>query len=192
MVINRNKSLLFKQIIKKNTFKLYNVGEGVLLSKRFEILVEDYIYFKTKLHFNKIGSEYFKNVKNADLSDYDINFVNLYRNGIFSFYDNDYKMSDLYIINGIKDNHNVNYLISFKNPEYSILTKEIIIGFERKKIISFSLTSCFYEIYLLCKEVGLYSENSIKINDKNIDRVIVLLNKSSLEKHSKVPETIYS
>ena len=155
MVINRKASLLFKQIIEKNAFSLYPVGEGVLLSKKFETLVEDSIYIKTKLRFNKISFDYYKKVQNADLSSYDIDFVNLYRNGIVVFYGNEYKLSDLYIISGLKNNLNVNYLISFKNANYSILTKENIVDFVRKEIISFSLTLSFYNIYLLCKELGL-------------------------------------
>ena len=191
MVINRKASLLFKQIIEKNAFSLYPVGEGVLLSKKFETLVEDSIYIKTKLRFNKISFDYYKKVQNADLSSYDTDFVNLYRNGIVVFYGNEYKLSDLYIISGLKNNLNVNYLISFKNADYSILTKENIVDFVRKEIISFSLTLSFYNIYLLCKELGLYSNNSITINDKNLDNVLEIIKKSNLEKHSKVPETYY-
>ena len=191
MVINRKASLLFKQIIEKNAFSLYPVGEGVLLSKKFETLVEDSIYIKTKLRFNKISFDYYKKVQNADLSSYDTDFVNLYRNGIVVFYGNEYKLSDLYIISGLKNNLNVNYLISFKNANYSILTKENIVDFVRKEIISFSLTLSFYNIYLLCKELGLYSNNSITINDKNLDNVLEIIKKSNLEKHSKVPETYY-
>ena len=191
MVINRKASLLFKQIIEKNAFSFYPVGEGVLLSKKFETLVEDSIYIKTKLRFNKISFDYYKKVQNADLSSYDTDFVNLYRNGIVVFYGNEYKLSDLYIISGLKNNLNVNYLISFKNANYSILTKENIVDFVRKEIISFSLTLSFYNIYLLCKELGLYSNNSITINDKNLDNVLEIIKKSNLEKHSKVPETYY-
>lgn len=191
MVINRKASLLFKQIIEKNAFSLYPVGEGVLLSKKFETLVEDSIYIKTKLRFNKISFDYYKKVQNADLSSYDTDFVNLYRNGIVVFYGNEYKLSDLYIISGLKNNLNVNYLISFKNANYSILTKENIVDFVRKEIVSFSLTLSFYNIYLLCKELGLYSNNSITINDKNLDNVLEIIKKSNLEKHSKVPETYY-
>ena len=191
MVINRKASLLFKQIIEKNAFSLYPVGEGVLLSKKFETLVEDSIYIKTKLRFNKISFDYYKKVQNADLSSYDTDFVNLYRNGIVVFYGNEYKLSDLYIISGLKNNLNVNYLISFKNANYSILTKENIVDFVRKEIISFSLTLSFYNIYLLCKELGLYSNNSITINDKNLNNDLKIIKKSNLEKHSKVPETYY-
>ena len=191
MVINRKASLLFKQIIEKNAFSLYPVGEGVLLSKKFETLVEDSIYIKTKLRFNKISFDYYKKVQNADLSSYDTDFVNLYRNGIVVFYGNEYKLSDLYIISGLKNNLNVNYFISFKNATYSILTKENIVDFVRKEIVSFSLTLSFYNIYLLCKELGLYSNNSITINDKNLDNVLEIIKKSNLEKHSKVPETYY-
>ena len=191
MVINRKASLLFKQKKEKNAFSFYPVGEGVLLSKKFETLVEDSIYIKTKLRFNKISFDYYKKVQNADLSSYDTDFVNLYRNGIVVFYGNEYKLSDLYIISGLKNNLNVNYLISFKNANYSILTKENIVDFVRKEIISFSLTLSFYNIYLLCKELGLYSNNSITINDKNLDNVLEIIKKSNLEKHSKVPETYY-
>ena len=126
-------------------------------------------------------------LSNVDMSDYDINFVDLYRNGSIVIDEISYNIDDLFIEIGQENNIKRILLISCNNSEYDILTKTVKSNFVRESINLLKKTQVFYQLYEENKEN--FQNNCLSIEDKN--KLIQLIYSFDGELHDKTPEMAY-
>ena len=141
------------------------------------------------IEYHSKQMEYLNYIRNADMSQYDINFVNLYREGKIVIKGKNYNTKDLYIELGTENGKNKILLIYYKNPNEDILTGEIKKDFKRNDLFLFYNSMCFYQIYSMYK--SKIENNTLIIPDDNMDKIknIIYIFNGSI--HNGTPETEY-
>ena len=144
---------------------------------------------KSHIDHDRRQIEYYDYLENADLSYYDEDFVNFYREGIIKINNIEYSVNDLYLEFGINGDVEKKLLIYYKYPNNDIITAESKDGFRRTAVMLFKDTYCFYEIYLLYKDLIL--DNYLTIDEYNIDTILTKIKEYDGSIHVEVPETSY-
>lgn len=140
----------------------------------------------TDLGKQNIEIQYLENVKNANLDEFDINFVLFYRNGIVSINDEEYQINRLFIETGYDDNNDFyTCLVSSTKQTVDLISNSTKPITKRESVKPFKNTIFCYDVF---------SSNDFNIEDNiltiNTDLNEILLN-SSIEDHDLVPETFY-
>ena len=134
--------------------------------------------------------DFYQYLSEVDMANYDINFVNLYRDGKIIIDDQIYEIKDLFIETGYENNEKRILLVSCHNPNYDLLTQtNKADSFEREEILSFRKSLCFYQLY---EDNKLNLENNIlKIeNAKKLEMTKIIYSFDG-EIQKETPETAY-
>ncbi len=193
MIIDKNKSKSFVSF-KNLNLNLNDEGNNVKVSRMFLYIYQRMKRDKARVKIAKIKGEYFKRLDNADMSLFDDEFVNLYRNGVVEVKDTSmsYEMKLLYICTGVQNKENRIHLISFKDYGTDAITGNKIENFEKKDTFPFRQSTCFYEIYKVCRSHGLIEKNKLIITHDILKDVFAIFATFDGSKHNKVPELYYA
>ena len=131
--------------------------------------------------------EYYDRVLKADMSNYDIKFVDFYRFGKIIINNKEHILDDLYIEIGMVNNIEKNYLIDYHEPNTDLITNEIKNNYKRKKISILKDTMCLYQIYQLFKEK--LNGNLMTISDEDKEKIKNIIYSYNGQMHDKTPET---
>ena len=141
------------------------------------------------MEYHAAKSKYYNYVANADMSQYDSKFVNLYRDGKIVIRGHSYNVKDLYIETGLENNQSKKLLVYYKEPNVDILTKEIKRNFSRTDLFLFYNSTCFYQIYSIYKDK--VQDNILTIPDSDIEKMKNLIYSFNGAFHNATPETVY-
>lgn len=130
---------------------------------------------------------YLEAVKNEDMTNYDIKFVDFYRNGKIIIKNKEYSNSELYIMLGEKDNKNKIMLLSNENIMMDIFSGESYSGYKKIHFLNFRKSLCFYDIYKVYKDKIV--DNVLIIGNDIYKDFINRLDKFDGKIHMEVPET---
>jgi len=206
MKINREKSISFKHVISIGLVGLILVNPLIKMSpsiinkvkaastKPLKTVEEQYdALFEGQKGQEQRDYDYFTNVHNADLSEYDEDFLNFYDNGLIVIegIEEPIKIKQLIIIskdiNGTTESH----VVSYKNMTYDIFNNCDITEFDRDYLMDFMNSNCFYNFYLACKENNYIKDNVVYINDENREILSTTINTYDKTMHDKAPQTYY-
>lgn len=196
MKINREKS---KKMIKVASTLILagmlSIGNNVALATSFEGYFESPqdSYLENHFDMQKRKVDYLRALENADVSCFDSDFVKLYREGkiLVSEREKEYDVSDLYIINGKQNDSDKIFLVSYEEGNVDIVTGDVINDFVREGIMLFKNSSCFYQIYQLCSDVGIASNGVIDISKVDKSEISSIISEFDGMMHDNVPETMY-
>lgn len=191
MKINREKSLEFVSVSQRGNLNLTPVGNGVSLIKNFKIKYDNAIADKGRLMAYRENRRYNRAIKEAKMSDFDESFVNLCQKGTINFFGKEYPISELFVYSGNIGEKKVNVLASYKHEDNELLYNESIEGINKDTIMILRQARCFYEMYLLCREKGLYENGKLYITKEVVDEINSFVQKYKTERHDKTPETYY-
>ena len=192
-VINKEKSSKFKSIRKMNKLLLIPIGSNVCVNNKIEYKQKNAEYDKGRLIAANSRYNYFINVRDADLSKYDPDFVELFRKGGIVFFDKELPIKHLVVIHGTLDGKTFNYIdYLYEKTVYDQLTRKEISNFERDSVIPLQWTKFFYDLYLLCKEKGAFKDNKLFITEENKNDVLKLFEDIDINAHHEnTPEAYY-
>jgi len=131
--------------------------------------------------------KYLEAVKNEDMSNYDIQFVNFYRDGKILINNKEYNNSELYIMLGERDNKKKIMLLSNDNIMMDIFSGESYRGYKKIHFLNFRKSLCFYEIYKIYNNKIM--NNMLIIDDYLYKDFLGDLYKFDGKIHMEVPET---
>ena len=114
---------------------------NITITPNFISLIKNDQYLDTHFGGQQKAIEYYTNVHNADLSKYDINFVEFYRNGIISSYGVEYPLSEIYLMEGKQNGITKIFLVSSNNPSIDLINNQAIENFERESVYLFKKTT---------------------------------------------------
>ncbi len=194
MILNKEDSLKFVSIKRKGKMNLVPVGEGVFINIDFEIIYKNAALDIGRIKAYRSRYNYYINVNNADLSKYDRDFIKLFHDGIVSFYGEEWSIRYLKLKYGDFMGKPRNIVISFMSKDTSrdLLTGDDMKDFEKKNSMSLNWSMFFYDLYLLCKEKGLFKDNKLLITEDIKNDVLELLsNYDGYTEHMKTPESYY-
>lgn len=193
MKIDKERSLKFVSIKEKGNMNLNPALNNVNLSPLFELLLKDVKRDKVRVFIAKQKANYFKNVQDADMSQFDLNFVELYRDGTIEILPRSkkYKVGDLYINVGVQNNQNRIHVESFLEKGIDAFSGEKIENFERTGLMPLKDSTSFFEIYDLCRQHSLYEEKKIIITNDILEDVYEIFSRYDEKRHDRVPETYY-
>ena len=160
-MFNKDNNLINK--IELNNLKVHTKDDK-LLTQSFAIMLSNYhdnIIMQEQMDFqNKKTSYINKKHENSIKKQYNPKIVNLYQNGLLCINDNEYELTDLYIV--FDDNKNDFHIKSVKKQFGDIET-------DYNKAIKFIDTTAF---------INLINDNETKINDNRL----IISNKDILTK----------
>lgn len=133
--------------------------------------------------------DFYQYLAEVDMSNYDADFVNLFRSGKITINQNTYDVNDLFIEVGYENNQKKIFLVSCYNPDYDILTGSKKNDFVRESILIFPKSLCFFQIYEENKD-ELF-DNNLNINQNRLTDVIEIIYSFDQTIHDKTPETAY-
>ena len=193
MKLNKEKSLEFVSVVRKPKLILNDVGNNVSITRKFELILKNIKTDKVRVFIAKQNFNYFKNVHDADMSQFNTEFVNLYREGTVEIQNNgkNYKIENLYIKAGIQNGVPRIHLVDVLEASVDIITGEKIENFEKKHFMPFRFSKCFYEIYNLYKEKDLLKDNKLVITNEIAQDIFDILGTFDATRHDKTPETYY-
>ncbi len=194
MIIDREKSLHFVSYTGNLVLNLIDVGNNTKKNELFDYIYKNMISEKISIEIAKMNMEYLKKVDNADMNLFDEDFVKLYRKGTFEVRptSKSYEMKFIYIYAGKQDNNKKIYLEAVEELGIDVLTGNKIENFEKESVTPLRLSNCFYEIYKMCRELGLYEDNKLIITSDIVERVADILSTYDGSRQNKVPETYYA
>ena len=144
---------------------------------------------KIEEEHQSITIKYLEKVKNADMTKYDMQFVNLYREGSVILNGNIIELEDLFLEFGKDNNVEAIMLVDFGTPNLDQVTLKAKENFEREDLMLFRNALSFYEIYVLLKEK--IQDNTVNIDSLNKEVIKEIIYKNNNKQHDKVPETYY-
>ena len=169
-------------IIKNNNIgKKYIVG-GILVTSLLLTYVginsyERYIEKSGQEQYNYYSIAYIDSLNTMDRSQFDYNFVNIYKKGKYIINNKIYDINTVYIAK--MEDGSVHIYRAGEN-DYDILTNQKIYG-KKKVICCFRDSSIFFKLYY----DGLFVDENIKIDNNTLQKYI---NEWDLTKHNEVPE----
>lgn len=181
MNIHMNNTNKKYKIIKNNSInKKYIIG-GVLVTtlfiscakpnnikKEYDLGQEQYNYYST---------EYMNAINNMNESEFDNNFINIYKNGTYTINNQKYEINTIYI-SKLKDGSVHIYKAGENN--YDIINSNEF--YEKKKVVCcFRDSSVFFKLY----EDGVFTNENIEIDNQILQDYI---NEWDSTKHTKLPE----
>ena len=149
-------------------------------------LIENDKYLDIHFEGQKRAIEYYTKVSNADLSKYDINFVEFYRNGSIISYGVEYQLSEIYLMEGNQNGIKKIFLVSSSNPNRNLINNQNIDNFKREEVYLFMNTNLCYDLYQ-----SYVSNNTLNIFEDNSQDIQSLVSKFDKTYHKLVPETFY-
>lgn len=196
MKINREKSKTMVKCVSAILLAgMISMGSNVALAPGFEsYCVGNDTYLETHFDMQKRNLDYLKSLSEADYSEFDSNFVHLYRNGKISIpkREKEYDISDLYVITGNQNNNDKIFLVSYQEGNIDIITGETIVGFEREGIMLFKNSECFYQFYQACLSTGAFQDGKIDLSKIDNNEILNIMSSFDGSIHEMVPETKYS
>ncbi len=135
--------------------------------------------------------EYMEYLENEDMSNYDEDFVEFYRNGKLKIGDREYSVGDLYIATGIENGEEHQYLVyyGFKEVKDLITLQEADDSFRRTSVIVLKDTYFFYEMFLKFKDSIV--DGVLVVDDTNKDYIVEAVQNYNGTVHVESPETSY-
>jgi len=133
--------------------------------------------------------DFYEYLSTVDMSNFDGDFVNLYRSGKITINGNIYEISDLFIEAGYVNNEKKVFLVSCRNPDLDILTGNKKNNFIRESILVFKKSLCFFQIYE--ENMNELFANNLNINVNKLIDVIDIIYSFDQTMHDKTPETAY-
>ena len=133
--------------------------------------------------------DFYRYLSDVDMSEYDVDFVNLYRNGTIIIGENTYKIDDLFKEVEYENNEKKIILISCHNSDIDLLTGYKKYNYIRENIFLLKKTQVFYDIYSLYKN-NLYN-NSFDLSKCDLGEIVEYINNCDGTIHNKTPELNY-
>ena len=154
-----------------------------------EELIKIHEQIKDHMEIEKSKNEYLQKIENANMNDYDMKFVNLYRFGKVIIQNKEHNIEDLYIEVYEKNNQKIVLLTNYLIDNYDLLTSQPVYfnPLEREDIMLFRYSECFYEIYKLCQNEII--DNKLIINKENINLIKRILYSYDGKMNINTPET---
>ncbi len=195
MIIKREKSLKFISIKHRGKLNLVPIGEGVSLNPRFELKYKNAQLDIGRIEFAKERYNYHMKLKDADMSQFDKEFVELFRSGAIVIYGKEWALKHLYLEHGSYNNKTVNIITNLYDTDdfHDLLTDKNMPEFKRDSIMGLFISKFFYDLYVLCKRKDLFKDNKLFITADIKNQVLEMIEKyDGKTQHDKTPETFYS
>ena len=132
--------------------------------------------------------EYLMMVKNADMSLYDSEFIEYFRNGKIYINGIIYSISSLYILECEKDGKKEIMLLCNNNINYDILSGKSYKGYKKNNMKSFRDTLVFFNLFQIYKDV--INNNILIIDDLYYREFLNMIEQFDNTLHDKAPETV--
>ena len=146
-------------------------------------------YIRSQIEHDNVNYQFWKNVQNADMSLYDNDFVNFFRNGSLSINNQQYSFEDLYIVAGRSNETKKIMLVYYKKPVTDLINDYEDKSFYQEDLMLFKSSICCYHIYRLYKD--RIKNNILEITDDIKNNIIKIINNYDGNEHDLVPETYY-
>jgi len=203
MKINREKSKCFNKITAITLAGLIAVGGGIKVSKgivplalaerNLSVEEQEQAFFEGQRAQEERDYLYLKNISEADLSDYDQEFLDFYHSGTIYVEGKEepLKVSNLVVISKDTETGIEYHVVSFSDMNHDAFTGADVSDFERDYLLDFMNSNCFYDFYLCCKNNNCIDNNEVHLTDENKDVVLSSLEGYDKTMHDKAPETYY-
>ena len=201
MTLNKEKSKTFKRILAFTIAELISLSPGLKISSKAYAETkqintreeQEEAAFEGEKDWEKKQYEYLKNIAEADLSDYDLEFLDFYHNGVIHIEgrEDPIKVSELLIISRGQDDDIEYHVVSYKDINHDIFTDADLSDFNRDYLLDFMNSNCFYSFYLSCKENNCIDNNEVHITNENKEIIMESLEGYDKTMHEKAPETYY-
>lgn len=190
LVMKIKREDISKKIISLSLAGMIALGGGIAISPAFAKAEDPRIL--QQIEYEKREFQYITNVSNADLSQFDEHFLDIYHNGKIKIQrtDKEYDLDKLYLIEGTQDDVEKHYIVSYEQGDVDILTGNSIKNFNRTFIMKLIDTSFLYDWYSIQNDISI-SGNYLFINPDNEEAFNELLETFDNSMHNRVPETYF-
>jgi len=131
--------------------------------------------------------EYLMNVKNDDLSVYDVDFVDFFRNGKIIINGESYLVESLYLLECQKNDVRKVMVLCNDNIEYDILSGESYKGYKKLSMRKFRDSETFFNLYQIFKNT--INDNMLIIDNVFYQEFINIIYQFNDTLHEETPET---
>lgn len=187
MKLNREKSKLITGIVTLTLVGGITVGGITIYNNNIASNTRSVIStIETHEKRQEFMHNYYNNVENPDMDLFDEDFIELCQQGKLIIYDEEYNLSDIYILKGNSNGNEKIYIQDYHNPTIDILSgSELPADFKRESIMMFTYSNTFYNYYNNNKG------NNIEVNEENIENFRRCVYNFDSTYNDKLPETYY-
>ncbi len=132
---------------------------------------------------------YYEYLENEDIENYNVGFVNFYREGKIIIGEKEYNVADLYLESGLSDGQESLFLVYYAFPQKDLLTQKEKVNFKRTGLMEFRKAYVFYQLYIDYSDNII--DNKLQITDKNKNAINDLVQSYDGSTHIETPETSY-
>ena len=162
-----------KKIIKRNIFNKRVIATGLVIFSLAAVLVfnsktsndngPEYqqAYNLESEEFNYYSTHYLDILRNLNPNDFDQTFAGIYKNVMYSYNNNFYNGSSVFIVNY---DDGSTHLVDSNNPKSDLFTGESI-NSKKTKMVLFKESSLFYELYTN----GVITSDSVTLSSEYIN-----------------------